>query len=145
MRHLLAVALLFLLVPLAQAQAPIHVTIEKADISFDFPAAQDASVNHFEGCFTQGASPLACASTATTFQSLPIATKAADPANPGTNLYHAAIPNTLAANRPGESTLLVVRACAGAAIGAGCGGLSAGAGFILDLSSPSDLRVTQNP
>lgn len=134
-----------LLLACSSVLAQTHLTVEKGDISFNFPTAQDVAVNHFEGCFAQGAAPTACASTATTFQALAISNKAADPANPGLNIYHAPVPNTLAPNKVGESTVLVARACTGTTVGAGCGGLSNSTNFILDLSSPSNLTETQKP
>lgn len=143
MRNLLLAFAFALIAQSAVAQT--HVTVEKGDISFNFPAAQDTAVNHFEGCFSQGAAPVACAPTATTFQAFPLSSKAADPANPGLNLYHAPVPNTLAPNKVGESTLLVARACTGTSVGAGCGGLSNASSFFLDLSSPSNLTETQKP
>lgn len=128
----------------AGVQAQTHVTIEKADVAFNFPTAQDVTVNHFEFCATQAAVPILCAPSAT-FAPITVVSKAADPAQPGQNLYHAALPVTIVPNKAGESTTLVVRACTGAAVAAGCGGLSAGVNFLLDLSSPSNLVITQKP
>lgn len=142
LQFLLGVAVLFSFVSIAAAQT--HVTIEKADVAFNFPTVQDATINHFEFCATQGAVPSLCAATAT-FAPISVVSKAADPANTGQNLYHAALPATIVPNKAGESTTLVIRACTGASVAAGCGGLSAGVNFLLDLSSPSNLTISQKP
>lgn len=118
----------------ALAQTPAHLTLESGRAAFNFPAAQDSAVNHFEICIAA----TACVATSG-FSALTVTSKAADSANPGMNLYTALLPPATPIN---TTLVAVMRACAAAGTGASCSGVSAASGpFVLDLSAPSNLRV----
>jgi hypothetical protein len=141
---LIAAAILALAVAPSLAEAQVtHVTIEGGTMSFNFPANQDTLVSHFEMCVAVGATPVACTSASTGFAPVSITSKAADPTQPSLNLYKVGppLPAALVPNAAGQSTLIVVRACTGTAVGSGCAAVSASAAFILDLSSPTNLKV----
>ena len=140
-RCLAALALAFAAVA-AQAQVT-HVTIEGGTLSFNFPLNQDSLVNHFEMCVTTGAAPAPCVSTGT-FAPVSVTSKVVDGTDPTKNLYKVGppLPASLVPNAAGQSTMITLRACTGSAIGTGCAtGVGASQAFILDLSSPTNVRV----
>lgn len=138
----LFVGLFLALVALPLAAQVTHVTADSGKITFNFKTSDDPLVAHFELCATVGVTPVACAPTAL-FSPFSVTSKAADATAPGNNIYTVGppLPASFSANRAGESTLVVVRACTGAATGAGCSAATASNPFVLDLSAPTNVRV----